>query len=283
MGWCNVSDTFSWNAASGSWSVAADWSDLTSAASNTAIIAGPGSSFFTIAGPDDTAALTSGDVVFGGLFSVGTLTSSGGLERAFGTTRNVTTETATGLLEVQGARLSVSGEFTLAGFYTVSISNHASVDVGGLALSGQSSLSLDSTSVLEVGAACGATAETLTVDAGAITLGGTIVASITAPGVLINGTISELGLSLSNVVNNGTIENSDLSQSKPARTYPRASTSEERAGQLFGLCLRLLVDPKTSQTMRGTFLSALNKLSVIPNIIQNYEVDPISWTGIGVT
>jgi hypothetical protein len=136
-----------------------------------------------------------------------------------------------GDLQVGGGAVSVSGLLSLGEFIpaifipdlntpliangSLDVSNHASVQLGSLAIQG-GSLGLDATSTLEIGSAGTATAGTITVDPGAeltvgysnpflVNSGSDISVAISAP-VLNNGSILDYGFcNLSDVVNNGTI------------------------------------------------------------------------------
>ena len=130
---------------------------------------------------------------------------------------------AAGDLRVDGGALRISGVLNLGTVVLVpgpptlpiasgslDVSNHASVQLGALAIT-DGSVSLDPTSILEIGTAGTATAGTITVDPGAQIFASSLLrsvgtATISGP-VLNNGDFIFLTTSaLSDVVNNGSLE-----------------------------------------------------------------------------
>ncbi|HEY2619242.1 MAG TPA: Hint domain-containing protein [Acetobacteraceae bacterium] len=143
------------------------------------------------------------DIGAGATLSAGAVALAAGDVRADGGTMNIS-----GILNL-GTLLLVPGAPTPpVASGALDVSNHASVQVGDLVIT-DGSVSLDATSILEIGTAGTAAAGTITVDPGAELFVGSIVrstatASIAGP-VLNNGTFFTF-FDQSNVVNNGSLE-----------------------------------------------------------------------------
>jgi Hint domain len=217
-----MSHVYAWISGSGTYDVAADWSDLTLGATpaptapgslDIVSIAGPTSaSFQLITGPGSAASLGfTGNSMLAGIFTAGTLTVgntaiAGVLDIGAGS--GVTAGTASlvsGRVQVSGAAsfLTIGGTLTVqAG--ALAVLNAGDVRAGALALNG-GTLQIDATSVLEVGSAGGAAAGVVSVDGGAtlVSTGGVIFPGINDLGTVLasGGTTSLLG----SVSGNGTL------------------------------------------------------------------------------
>ncbi len=213
-------DQYVWlPAGSAIWDRAANWQDQTTGANPASIapgandlvsIAASQASFSVIAGPGDAATLgVTGEVALSGAFGIGTLTvgqasgtgfTTGTLDLTPGGSIGATTlEIAAGAISVSGSAtsLTVAGTLTLGGGISgVGLPVTALVaEAGGavraasLVMGGGSgdSITTDPTGSVEIGAAGGAQAGAVTIDAGATLTG--------------NGSINPLG----SIIDNGTI------------------------------------------------------------------------------
>ncbi|HST75627.1 MAG TPA: Hint domain-containing protein [Acetobacteraceae bacterium] len=224
---------FTWNGTSGTWTLAANWLDMTNGgivppappgAPDDAAIAGlAGFSFLDVTGPGNSASLSvTRNVGLSGAFTTGALTVgtgniSGGdqLDLLVGTTLSASSVAVTdGTLALTGAgtKLTDSGALTLgstASFGPIAgsllLTNQAAAQLGSVTMTGFSTISVDTTVTLEIGTSGAPATGALTVDAGA-TLSGT--GNVSAK-VVDNGTITASGgsLAISGVVSgSGTLQ-----------------------------------------------------------------------------
>ena len=199
----------------GSWAASSSWSGgVAAGAADSVAITGPASSYSIITGPGAAAALSLlGDETLRGVFTLGTLAvgASGTVSGLNVTAGSVINAGSVGLLNGRaqvsgsGAKLVVSGALTVGAAATAFdynfITNTLAVAAAGLVQAGSlvlqasplltNNVTIDATSVLEVGTAGGAAAGKLTVDAGHQVTG---AAAITAAGGVVNqGTITAQG------------------------------------------------------------------------------------------
>ena len=210
-------DTLAWaRPGSGGWARTSNWTDVTTGvaalgppgAQNTVQLIGASGSFQTVGGPGVCAALLCyGDTLLSGAFTTGTLAVGGLLNGAatgaildIGASASATAATAIadgGSLLVDGAAstLCVTGTLTLGGAAdgTLAVSGHGFARLGGIALAGlgASAMTVDATSVLEVGSLGGAAIGAVTVDSGFAIAGYGGVN--TGGSVIDNGTITAQG------------------------------------------------------------------------------------------
>ena len=208
-----------WIGTSGSlWNAAASWSDGVPATSADAVtVTGPAAFYAIIAGPGDAASLSllSGTSLRGA-FSLGALTvgASGAIAAVNVTTGSVVNAGLASILDGKaqvagsGAKLIVSGALTIGAAATAFdynfVSNTLAISAGGLVQAASvglqasplttDAITIDATSIFEIGSSGGAASGKLTVDAGHQLAGaGTITA---AAGMLNQGTVTAQGGSL---------------------------------------------------------------------------------------
>lgn len=211
----NTPDAYSWTSTDGgNWDNAANWTDTTTGATPAAVAPGindlvtltgrMGTSYQVVAGPGNSASLTllgntTLDGVFNtGLLSVGTGANPGALDIAAGGSVAATRAAFGGPVQVSGAgaKLTVSGTLTLGGANSYSFSDAlaatagAAIQAGSVAMLplafGANAIVVDATSTFEVGAAGGAAASVLTIDAGRVLSG---AGSLAATGGIANSGI----------------------------------------------------------------------------------------------
>ena len=201
-------ETYVWTATSGDYGVAANYTangnpaTVAPGALDTVAISVPGNLAGYLAGPDDgevvrgqgaSAALTlTGNVVLGGSFTTGVLSVqppssyAGEVVLAAGTSLTAASAVISGTLEVAGAQLTVTG--AVSGGGSVSATDGASVQLDTTSGSTNlGTLTVDNTSSIEIGGQGGATAGSVTVDAGQVLTAQTISAPL-----VLNGTLNAM-------------------------------------------------------------------------------------------
>jgi len=229
-------DAYNWTSTDGgNWDNAANWTDTTTGAAPAAIAPGvndlvtltgnTGTSYQVVAGPGDSAGLTLlGNTTLSGAFNTGALrvgagTDAGALYIAAGGMVAAGTATLVGPVQVSGAgaKLTVSGALRLSGGSNYPYSEPlaaaagATIQAGSVVMVslayGNDTITVDSTSTFEVGAAGGAVAGNLTIDAGRVLSG---AGNLDPSGNVANaGTILAQGGSLrinSSVTGAGTLQ-----------------------------------------------------------------------------
>ncbi|MDE2197509.1 MAG: Hint domain-containing protein [Rhodospirillales bacterium] len=177
-----MASSYTWNVGSGLWNAAANWADLTTATTpsltapgtaDTATIAGPTSSTDSLVGGPGAAAIldVSGNLALYGQLNLGTLSATNGqidiLAGGVAQASAAGLSSAGLLVNGVGADFAVAGTATVSGFgVPLSARDHGAITLAALAAGG-AVLTVDSTATFEIGAAGGAAAGLLTVDAGA--------------------------------------------------------------------------------------------------------------------
>jgi len=229
-------DAYNWTSTDGgNWGSAANWTDTTTGAAPAAIAPGindlvtltgrTGTSYQVVAGPGNSASLTLlGNTTLTGAFNTGALrvgagTGAGALYIAAGGTVAASTATliSPALVSGAGAKLTVSGALRLGGANNYS-SRETLAAAAGATIQADSvvmlplaytnnTITVDAASTFEVGAAGGAVAGNLTVDAGHVLSG---AGSLNPWGNIANaGTILAQGGSLQlngSVTGTGTLQ-----------------------------------------------------------------------------
>jgi hypothetical protein len=214
-------DDYVWTGAAGTlWNTAANWSDITAGQTSADIAPGSqdldtitgatGNAFTTIVGPANAASLTLfNNIALSGIYSIGQLNvgqdgAAGVLALGGGSDITAAATAVQGGLLAQAAVLATAGTLSLQSGL-LQATDESNIQAGALLLEGSGSiLTVDATSVLEIGVAGGAQAGEVTVDPGAVVAGagavnplgavadqGTITASA---GTLILGSVSGSGL-----------------------------------------------------------------------------------------
>lgn len=176
-------DTYFWvRGSDASWNIAANWAKgaitgppAIPGAADVALFRPSTAVHITVTGTGNVAMLTAEQpITLAGSFTAGTVT--GGLNLSSGTQLDAGSfQTLAGPVAVDGATLHVAGRFDLGtltgeadrGAGPLTLSNHATVVLGSLVTYGTISaglITLDSTSILEIGTAGTATPGTLTID-----------------------------------------------------------------------------------------------------------------------
>jgi hypothetical protein len=231
-------DAFGWVGSSGSWNTATSWQDTTTlvngvavpGANNAVVLNGPsGNATQTITGPGQAATLTTkGNTTLSGSFSAGSLTVGSGTTASQLLLQPGST-LSTGAASVANGGITVSGTTFAAGFLTLggaasakasnsspeslNAKSASTVQLGGLTLGaspGGSAVTVDSSSVVEIGTAGGAGAGTITIDPGRVVLGSGLMSA--SNGVSNQGVIVAAGGALNigaPVTGSGTLAISD--------------------------------------------------------------------------
>jgi len=226
-----VSREFTWLATDGgSWSLAADWDDVTDGIDPSLITPGPQDSV-SVTGPSGTAIQTitgvgnvmlaafAGNTALAGTFTASTLSlgangAGGLLDIGTGSLTGGTLAVGSGsVIATTGGVLSISGQISLGGSGTGGAACNLDATSGGeiiagtlLLGAGEAAIYVDPASSIEVGTIGGAAPGTLTIDAGAMLSG---LGDANAYGAVANnGTILASGgaLMLGTLTGTGTLE-----------------------------------------------------------------------------
>ncbi len=213
-----TSDVYQWNASSGGdWGDVANWTD-TSAGSTTVapgandsvVIAGSTSTLQVVSGQGDAASLTiSGQLVLGGIFQVGSLNLGSFATVVIGPGATLGATNASlqvRALDVSGAGAAMhsSGVLQFSSIGTLDAIGGGTITAAGMSTTGETVVSVDSASAIEIGAGGGATTGSIVIDSGT-----TVDGAFLFSGPLIdNGVISTGSLTAqmnAPVTGNGTI------------------------------------------------------------------------------